>query len=284
MNGVWGTVNYLAPGSVRNRLYVAPGEQRATARYEPHQVFVADGRPCRDDLSLDAAGFTLVSHQTSVPAAGLDNPAVLDGAYTGEAVSLVRALTGADHVVSLGWLARRTTPDRASAGKPPALPPAPDVHVDLHTTEIAHRYARVHARAELPAAGTYRRALWTSLWRAFSPPPQDWPLAVCDYRSTDDAEDSPPNLLFRVSALPDPAAPEAPDADAESAASLFFYNPAHRWWYFPGMDAGEALLIKLHDTDKSVAWRAPHTSFHDTSATGARPRESVELRTVAYFR
>jgi len=50
------------------------------------------------------------------------------------------------------------------------------------------------------------------------------------------------------------------------------------------MDAGEALLIKLHDTDHSVAWRAPHTSFRDTSAAGARPRESVELRTVAYFR
>jgi hypothetical protein len=282
MNGVNAMVNYLAPGSTRNRLYVAPGDQRATARYEPREVFVADGRPCAGDLTLDAAGFTLVRHQTSV--ARLDNPAVLDGGYTGEALSLVRALTGADHVVSLGWLLRRTTADRASAGKPPALPPAPDVHVDLHTTEIAHRYARVHARSALPAPGTYRRALWTSLWRAFSPPPQDWPLAVCDYRSTDDAEDGTPNLLFRVPALPGPADAEAPDADAESAASLFFYNPEHRWWYFPGMDAGEALLIKLHDTDRSVAWRAPHTSFRDTSAVGARPRESVELRTVAYFR
>jgi hypothetical protein len=282
MNGVNATVNYLAPGSTRNRLYVAPGDQRATARYEPREVFVADGRPRSGDLTLDAAGFTLVRHQTSV--ARLDNPAVLDGGYTDEAISLVRALTGADYVVSLGWRLRRTTADRASAGKPPALPPAPDVHVDLHTTEIAHRYARVHARSALPAPGTYRRALWTSLWRAFSPPPQDWPLAVCDYRSTDDAEDGTPNLLFRVPALPDPAAPEAPDEEAESAASLFFYNPEHRWWYFPGMDAGEALLIKLHDTDHSVAWRAPHTSFRDTSAQGARPRESVELRTVAYFR
>lgn len=93
MNGVLGTVNYLAAGSTRNRLYVAPGDQRATARYEPHQVFVGDGRGCRDDLTLDAAGFTLADHQTSVPS--LDNPAVLDGAYTGEALNLVRALTGA---------------------------------------------------------------------------------------------------------------------------------------------------------------------------------------------
>jgi hypothetical protein len=277
MDGVWGTVNYLAPGSVRNRLYVAPGDQRATARYEPHRVFIADGRAHRDDLTLDAAGFTLVDHRTAVRA--LDNPAVLDGGYTGEALTLIRALTGADHVVSLGWMMRRTTADRGGA-----LPPAPDVHVDLHSTEIAHRYAGVHARGSLPKPGTYRRAVWTSLWRAFSSPPQDWPLALCDYRSTDDAEDGTPNLLFRVPALPDPGEPDAPDEAAESAASLFHANPGHRWWYFPGMHRGEALLIKLHDTDHTVAWRAPHTSFRDTAAAGASPRESVELRTVAYFR
>ena len=276
MGSVWGTVNYLAAGSTRNRLYVAPDDQRATARYEARQVRISDGRAHRDDLALDTAGFTLADHQTSVP--GLDSPAALDGAYTSESRALVRTLTGADHVVSLGWLVRRTTQDRRGA-----LPPAPDVHVDLHTTEIAHRYARVHARAELPAPGTYRRAVWTSLWRAFSPPPQDWPLAVCDYRSTDDAEDGTPNLLFRVPALPDPSLPDAPDEAAESAASLFRYNPAHRWWYFPGMHDGEALLIKLHDTDHSVAWRAPHTSFRDDDAADAHPRESVELRTVAYF-
>lgn len=34
---------------------------------------------------------------------------------------------------------------------------------------------------------------------------------------------------------------------------------------------------------KSVAWRAPHTSFRDEAAAGAHPRESVELRTVAYY-
>jgi len=277
MDSVWGTVNYLAAGSTRNRLYVAPDDQRATARYEAHRVRISDGRAHRDDLALDKAGFTLVDHQTSVP--GLDNPAALDRAYTSEALALVRAVTGADHVVSLGWLVRRTTQDRRGA-----LPPAPDVHVDLHTTEIAHRYARVHARSELPAPGTCRRAVWTSLWRAFSPPPQDWPLALCDYRSTDDAEDGTPNLLFRVPALPGRDAKDAPDDEAESAASLFCYNPAHSWWYFPGMHAGEALLIKLHDTDHSVAWRAPHTSFRDDAAGGAHPRESVELRTVAYFR
>jgi len=37
------------------------------------------------------------------------------------------------------------------------------------------------------------------------------------------------------------------------------------------------------DTDHSVAWRAAHTSFRDTTTPGTHPRESVELRTVAFF-
>lgn len=94
------------------------------------------------------------------------------------------------------------------------------MHVDLHSSRVARGYARVHARSALPRRPG-RPAVYTSLWRTFSPPPQDWPLALCDYRSTDDAEGSP-NLLFRVRELPAPhEVPEVvDDADAESAASV----------------------------------------------------------------
>jgi hypothetical protein len=103
-----------------------------------------------------------------------------------------------------------------------------------------------------------------------------------DYRSVDDAEGEP-NLLLFVDSLPDPDdVPDIADPDSQPAGSIFAYRPAHRWWYFPGMHAAEALLFKLYDTDHSVAWRVPHTAFHDVTP-GARPRESIELRTVAFF-
>jgi hypothetical protein len=273
---VCASLNYLAPWSARNRLYVAPGDHLTTTQYDPRTVPITDGRQCRSEFTLDRNGFALVDHRSAV--ADFADQAELDGTYTAEALCLVRELTGANDVVSLGWMLRRAAEDRRGA-----LPPAPDVHVDLHTTAIAGRYARVHAKSALPERA-FRRALYTSLWRTFSPPPQDWPLALCDYRSTDDAEGSP-NLLFRVAALPAPD--EVPDvvdeSDAESAASVFAYRPAHRWWYFPSMHAGEALIFKLHDTDHRVAWRAPHTAFRHPAVSGAHPRESVELRTVAFF-
>jgi hypothetical protein len=279
MEHVSATLNYLAPGSKRNRLYVAPGNHKSTTQYDPRTVAIGDGRSCPDTFTLNRAGFELRRHRSAVTDFG--DPGELDGPYTAEVAALVTALTGADRIVSLGWMLRRAAQDQH--GRRGALPPAPDVHVDLHDARWARRYAHVHARSALPRPGEYRRAIWTSLWRAFSPPPQDWPLTLCDYRSLDDAEGEP-NLLFRVPEIPGPEAePGFEDADAESAASVFAYRPAHRWWYFPGMDAGETLLIKLHDTDHDVAWRAPHTAFRDESAKDAHPRESVEFRTVAFF-
>ena len=281
------TVNYVAPWSRRNSLYVAPADQLTTTEYEPKIVQVANGRD-HADLTLDVAGFQLLSRASAV--SDFTNPAQLDGVYVAESLALVRQMTGADDTVFLNWMIRDSSPRRFRS-----LPPAPDAHVDLHSAAIARRYARAHAKSALPDPAAYRRALYTSLWRTFSPPPQDWPLALCDYRSVADDE-GVPNFLFRVSVLPDVSVlldsdslPEDPDersldaVGAESAASVFAWRPGHHWFYFPSMHVSEAVLIKLHDTDRSVAWRAPHTSFSDPETVGAHPRRSVELRSVAYF-
>jgi hypothetical protein len=280
VEGVSATLNYMDPSSQRNRLYVAPGGHVRTAWYTPRTVRIRDGRPFRDDFGLDRSGFALLDHDSAVT--DFSDPGELDGRYTGEATGLVREVTGADEVVPLGWVIRRAGEDKRGA-----QPPAPDVHVDVHP-------GRAHDRmiAAASKGRPFRRAIMTSLWRAFSPPPQDWPLAILDYRSVTDTE-GVPNLLLFVDTLPDlddvPGIPDPddvpgiPDPDDFPAGAVFIWRPEHRWWYFPGMHAGETLLFKLHDTDHSVAWRAPHTAFYDAGASGAHPRESVELRTVAFF-
>ena len=40
-----------------------------------------------------------------------------------------------------------------------------------------------------------------SVWRVFSPPPQDWPLALCDFRSVRDDEGLD-NQLYFVDGIP----------------------------------------------------------------------------------
>ena len=77
--------------------------------------------------------------------------------------------------------------------------------------------------------------------------------------------------------------PDIADPDSQPAGSIFAHCPAHRWWFFPDLGADEALLFKLHDTDRSVAWRVPHTAFEAPYAADAIPRESVEFRTIAFY-
>ena len=63
------------------------------------------------------------------------------------------------------------------------------------------------------------------------------------------------------------------------------YNPAHKWFWFPRMRREEAYVFKVFDSmkDGRARWTA-HTAFDDpTTPPNARPRESIEIRTMAFF-
>ena len=62
------------------------------------------------------------------------------------------------------------------------------------------------------------------------------------------------------------------------------FNPAHRWFYFPTMQADEAMLLKCFDSDRTRARFTAHSAFDDpTSPADAPPRESIEVRTLAFW-
>ena len=110
------------------------------------------------------------------------------------------------------------------------------------------------------------------------------PLALCDGRSSFGGEEKS-NTLFIVDEFPEGEALTAPVEGEENmiAATIPSYHPGHRWWYFSNMQHDDALLFKFHDSDHSRTWRCPHTAFHDPSFADARIRESIEVRTVAFW-
>ena len=190
----------------------------------------------------------------------------------------MKALTGADLVLSLGYLLR-TSAD-TSDGK--NQPPASDVHVDM-SPATGPKAAAAALAAAMPGKN-FRRALITSFWRPFSQPPQDWPIALCDHRSVA-PEEGVHNRRIVCDSRPAPEAMLAPipNEDEIPSALIFRHGPHHRWYYYPDMNRDEALMIKLHDTDRGRAWFAPHTAFHDQGRRGTHTRESIEFRTVAYW-
>jgi hypothetical protein len=139
-------------------------------------------------------------------------------------------------------------------------------------------------RLERPEGAGFDRFIVFSLWRVLSPPPQDMPLALCEAASVGD-EEGMSNTKVDVDTIPTGDALFAPIAGEEdmAAATIFHHSPRHRWWYYPDMTADEVILIKLHDSDHTRAWRCPHTAFLDRSRPDACERRSIEFRGIAYF-
>ena len=276
VEGVEATIDYLVPGSRINRRYVAPGAELNTGRYAPHRVFIRNGRSVQGDLGLDTQGFVLAKQPSLV--SNFRDKTEVDSVYSAEVERIVQTLTGADLVVLLGYVLR-------TSGTPSSeiQPPASEVHVDMTTDRAVQLAASMYEKSFAGRPG-FSRFIASSLWRPFSRPPQDWPLAVCEGTSVGDDE-GVPNVLVRLAELPDPDnIPEhCEDEDKLPAASIFYFSPKHRWWYFPDMTRDEVLLVKFHDSDHSKAWRTPHTSFRDPRVQDAPPRESIEFRTIAYY-
>jgi hypothetical protein len=282
-------IRYLDEGEFVTRRYVSQGAEMNTGDYRDYPVVVRDGMPLRDHFSLDVHGFRIAKHETAI--ADFHNKGAVDASYQREVEALVARLTGADKVSTQGWMIR-TSGDLSGRAQEKVegyvhsggiQPPAGEAHVDYNELTGKRAAARVYAQA-FPDGPGYKRYICFSLWRTFSPGPQDWPLAVCDGRTVSDAETAS-NTLFVVDEFPTGDALTAPveGEDQMIAATIFRFSPEHRWWYFSNMAKDDVLLFKFQDSDHSVTWRCPHTAFHDTSLPDAKVRESIEVRGVAFF-
>ena len=281
IEAVTARIDYLEPSSRINRRFWSKGVEFNTGTYAAHEVKVGDARQAPWPLSLDVNGFRLERHDSGV--ADFHDKARVDALYADEMVAVMRELPeleGADAILPMGATLRSAA---ARAGDK-VQPPATDAHVDF-VTPSAERFARAMYERARPDGPGYSRFAIHGQWRAFSPPPQDWPLALCDARSVDPEEGSP-NVLVIVDALPegDGVYAEIPGEADLPAAWVFSQSPAHRWWYFPDLTRDELIVFKFYDSDHARPWRTPHTAFHDLSRPDAHNRESIEFRTVAYWR
>jgi len=276
VTSVSGELHYLAPSSTVLRRFTAPGASINTGAYEPHVVPIRNGRPVQDTFRMDVHGFELVRYPSAVR--DFTDKAQVDAIYTEEVAEFVKQRTGADAVASRGWVLRRSADPGANSSQPQAAL----VHIDYGPEGAAMTAPRVYAE-QFPDGPGYRRALATSVWRVFSPPPQDWPLALCDFRSVRD-EEGLANQLYFVDRVPeDPMTAEVDESKMITSGSEFLYRPEHEWWYFPHMTSDEVLFFVFNDSDHGRAWRVVHTAFRDPTVETSVPRHSIEVRTFAFF-
>ena len=261
-------LNYLVASGETPLVYAyepPPGTPQRPGQYEPRQVAIRDGRPILPALSLDKHGFALRRHATKV--ADFYDDAEVRRVYYPEIEQLARDATGASKVLIFDHTLRNTAPERQSGRR--IRDAAASVHND-YTEKSAPRRVRDLLDPAEAEARLKRRYVEINVWRPIAGPVQAWPLAVCDASSVD-----PRDLVATERRYPDRV--------GETYAVT--YNPRHRWFYFPRMQRDEVLLIKCFDAATDGRARlAVHTAFEDPATpAGAPPRESIEVRTFAFF-
>jgi hypothetical protein len=264
---VTAVMNYLA-GTDRkpvSYMYQPPaGTPVRSWHIARHPTEIRNARPLARRLSLDREGFILISQGSSVRNFYDDDE--VRRVYYPEVERLVKEASGAarvfafDHNVRCGPKAKR--------GEKGIREPVKYAHND-YTLKSGPQRVRDLLPGEADALLNNRFAV-INVWRPIRGPVEEMPLAVCDARTI-----APQDLVATDLKYPDRT------GEVHSLA----YNPAQRWFYFPRMQADEAILLKCYDSaDDGRARFTAHGAFEDPATPpGAPARESIEVRTLAFF-
>jgi hypothetical protein len=226
---------------------MGPGDmsRKRTGKVEEKTMPMQDGRPLRDTFDLEVHGFEFVDHLTAM--VDFFDEDELNSVYYKEVEELVKQRTGAVRV-----------------------------HVFDHTLRSGDEDFRNENLVREPVARVHNDYTeWSGpnrvqVWRAIRNPIESDPLGICDARSLADQD-----LVISERRYP----------DRIGQTYQIAHNPNHEWYYFPRMARDEALVFKVFDsaTDGRARFTA-HSAFSDpTSPPDAAPRESIEMRTVAFF-
>jgi hypothetical protein len=264
---VRGELNYLVPMRERPYRYaeeVPPGAAPTNMRYQAHPVTIENAR-IGPPPALDREGFEFETHESAVRDF-LDSDEVAR-VYDPEVEALLKARTGAAQILIFDHTLRRRMPegdDRRDGFRIPAS----RVHVD-YTGKSALQRVRdlVPDEADQLLA---RRFAFINVWRPIGETVLDSPLALCDARSVAAGDLVPADLIYK-----------------NRTGEIYYvtFNARHRWYYAPEMRPDEVILLKNYDSASDGRARfTPHAAFLDpTAPTWARPRESIEVRAIAFF-
>jgi hypothetical protein len=242
----------------------AEADKKRTGKYQEHKMAIHDGRAVADKLSLEREGFILVRHETKVK--DFYDETEVCSVYYPEIEQLVKETSGAKRVLVFDHTLRSA--DSAMREAKQISGPVRNAHND-YTEWSGPQRVRDLLPNEAEELLKHRFAV-VQVWRPIRLAVHREPLAIADARSIGTRELFPSSRVY-------------PDRVGEVYHCGF--NPQHRWYYFPHMQRNEAVVFKTFDSSKDgrSRWTA-HTAFDDpTSPPDAPPRESIEMRTLAFF-
>jgi len=249
----------------------------------PVEVSIFDGRTV-DHLDWQTHGFQLLEHSSSVN--DWDNPSDVEAHYYPEITELAKKLSGADHALITGHIARNPAQAELHAD----YAPIQFVHSDFsddYGQRLIDMYkqgtpetARALAAAGIDAQEMARasRILILQFWRNVGPQAMDLPIAFADAQTVPRADTHPVHVPSY--------------AGGDFAFDTLGVTPppsgaSHHWYVFPRMEVHEVVAFRTFDSRMAAQgepYWTPHSAFSDPNVGHDAPaRRSVEARATCLF-
>ena len=263
------TLNYTVDnGTPPDYYFYEPGPQVKLnpPGTDPREVDIHDGWPAADRFSVDREGFEI--HPFGAPFDQFDDDVSIKSIFYRQVVDFVKRNTGARRVEVFDHTIRKRLPADLKAQTTVQRPAVLLVHSD-YTVKSGPQ--RVHDIVPDDAeALLQRRVVFFNVWKPLYRRVEELPLAMCDATTHDPEDMLRMDLKYR---------------ERTGEIYVMRWSPGHRWVYFPQMEAEQALLLKTYDSETDGRARfMGHTAFEDpTALPGAPKRESIEVRTMAFF-
>lgn len=266
---VTATMNYTVDNGIPPDYYFYepdPSVKLNPPGTDVREVQIADGWPMADAFSVDREGFEVESFSDSFD--GYDDDETIRQAFYPQIIEFVKQHTGAKRVEVFDHTIRKRLPSDLKAQTEINRPAVLLVHSDYTPNSGPQR-----VRDILPdeADGLLkRRVAFFNVWKPLYRKVEELPLAMCDATSSSDEDMLIMELKYR---------------ERTGEIYVMRYSPTHRWYYFPEMRPDQALLLKTYDSETDGRARfMGHSAFeHPDTPPDALKRESIELRTMAFF-
>jgi len=239
-------------------------DRKRQGNYQSYTMKIFNARSAAERFSLEREGFIFVSHPTAMK--DFYDEDEVRSVYYKETEELVRKSSGARRVLVFDHTLRSA--DEATRETKMIGGPVRSAHNDYTEWSGPQR-----VRDLVPDEAEdllQRRFAIVQTWRPIRHPVEREPLAIADARTIGTKELIVSKRIY-------------PNRVGETYHMTF--NPAHLWYYFPKMQRSEAIVFKTFDSAKDgrARWTA-HCAFDDpNSPKDAPPRESIEMRTLAFF-
>ncbi|MBL8349825.1 MAG: methyltransferase [Burkholderiaceae bacterium] len=233
---------------------------------DPHEVEIHDGWPDVDRFSVDREGFELKPFAAKFDQ--FDDDAEIHRVFYPQVIDFVKQNTSAKRVIVFDHTIRKRLSADLKQQTTVQRPAVLLVHSDYTVMSGPQRVRDiVPEEAEALLQG---RVAFYNVWKPLYRRVEELPLAMCD------ATTQAPGDLLRM---------DLKYRERTGEIYVLRWSPAHRWIYFPLMQADQALLLKTYDSSTDGRARfMGHSAFeHPDTRPDTPRRESIELRTMAFF-